>query len=495
MDKSLTIYTPLFLGGDQGFVMEVDAIGAEWERTASRVGGYKDGDFLIYGDRESLIDMFYKFLAYEVREGSTWKGFIWSLEIMTAGATRRRSYDDLFNAVAVAYNECVENGGFEDETDPLNHWVTATFGSGDVNIETTNVNSGGHAVEIKAGATRDDRIYQDIPVTPGESFRLTFYTATLGDSEGRYAVTETVGGGNIIELTGTGHLEDAYRLIRDGFTVPAGVTSITISLYCPDQNNRLVLYDDVSLRLVDAQSAPVNRLTEWATNEESVTRHGRREHIIKEPRQTPITALNTRDTALAEKAWAKVSPPRFGAGGGADVLRVGVVGYWATAYFRYLTQGQEQTPITLSALVDAIIENDCDFLTATRIADNPQRLKITASDHIKAGVQLDNIARMGNAGELWRLIVGQRQGQNTVTYEPIEKEPAYYRRDGVILDRAGSDRATDPYGIEAGRVIRDLDFVGGRGDFGGYLLQSNDFVLEEIQVNAQGEATPRVSEN
>ena len=243
MANELTVFTPLFRG-TQGFVDSFATTSVDWSRHNNRVGGYHDGIFTIQGDANFLGYLFDNWLGYEVREGKDWEGFIWGMNLTINGATKRRSYDNLYNAVSVAYGETVENGGLEllggAGTSPFTNWDEFVSGGGAVTVETTLVNSGDQAVEITANAARTTRIYQDVVVSPGESFRLRFYNAGNTTDKGRYGVEELVGGtADLIPITEIDHEEPSYRLFEDGFTVPTGITTIRVSLYCPDTNNRV----------------------------------------------------------------------------------------------------------------------------------------------------------------------------------------------------------------------------------------------------------------
>lgn len=496
MANTIRVFSTRFTGNPQGIVLNLPMVNVGWARNNRRIAGYSDGKFTLRGTDQQLKQWFGELLGYEVREQNTWEGFIWGMALTINGVTRRISYDNIYNAVAVAYGEAVENGGFEflggAGSSPFTNWDQFVGGGGAVNVETTLINSGINAAYIEAGASRVTRIWQDITVTAGESFVLTFYNAGdnnpggSGNLGGRFRVSNTAETVDYIPLSSTLIFNSVYRKVERSFTVPAGETTVRITLQCPNQNNRAAYFDDVSLRLVDEQGNEIKRLTLFATNDQSINRHGRRELIVTDMRQTPTTAAGIRDTTLSEKAWAKVSNPQF-TDGGDNRLEVDVVGYWATAFFRYLTVGNWQTEQLINELITDIVTTDCDWIELGAVRAATDKARINPLDRKRAGNVLVELTERGDMGTIQRMIVSQ---QRRLTYELVDKTPIYFRRDGLFYNRAGGKQRVDPFQVQGGVVARDEDFGGQSAHYEGYLLANNDFILEDVEVNAMGEIRP-----
>ncbi len=121
----------LFLNGRiiSGFssIMELTGIAEKWKRSTTFTGGPWQGTFTIKGDPSFLEQLFYEALGYHVIEKSygekTWEGMIWELDFVDydqfgtryakRGRRRRRSYENLYNRVMVAYQT---PGGVAGET-------------------------------------------------------------------------------------------------------------------------------------------------------------------------------------------------------------------------------------------------------------------------------------------------------------------------------------------------------------------------------------------
>ena len=237
------------------------------------------------------------------------------------------------------------------------------------------------------------------------------------------------------------------------------------------------------MQLVDEQGNEITRLTDFATNDESIARYGRRELILTRLRQTPSTAVGDRDTALAERGWPKTSPPSFQTGG-PDSLEVEVVGYWATAFFKYLTVGNGQTDEFISELIRDVVENNCDFLDVGVIRGNSDLARINPFDRERAGNVLKRLINMGDVGTVWRFIVGQSR---LVRVEPIDVKPLYFRRNRKFFNTASTEREVNPFQVQAGVVARDLDFPARKDQLNAFLENSTDFVLEDVEVSADGD--------
>lgn len=125
-DYSLHLFGSVLTGASP--VTELTGVAEDWKRSRTFTGGPWQGTFTIKGDRAFLEQLFYESLGWHVEERSfgmpTWEGMIWELDfvdydvlgwkrVSKRGRRRRRSYEDMFNRVMVAYTA---PGGASGET-------------------------------------------------------------------------------------------------------------------------------------------------------------------------------------------------------------------------------------------------------------------------------------------------------------------------------------------------------------------------------------------
>ena len=119
MNPTLKIYT--LINRSQKFVADVTHTAMGWRRSVRSLGGYWMGNFTFQtvDNPNSLIDKFYSWLGYDVREESggyvTWEGLIYSMDLTHKGLIRRHSLELMSNYVTVEY---LDNKG-------ANHFTTA----------------------------------------------------------------------------------------------------------------------------------------------------------------------------------------------------------------------------------------------------------------------------------------------------------------------------------------------------------------------------------
>lgn len=108
---SLLVYAPVLV--DAGaFVADItQAAEKTWRRSIRARRGPWLGTFRMYGDERDLRVWFHERLAYHVEEryqGTTWEGLIWEMEYTHRGTTRRRSLDQVANAVKALYTDTTD---------------------------------------------------------------------------------------------------------------------------------------------------------------------------------------------------------------------------------------------------------------------------------------------------------------------------------------------------------------------------------------------------
>ena len=104
---SLTLRIHGSVLGSGGFIKDITSKAIGWRRSIRAQGGYWQGEFSLTGDIQYLARYFYQYLGYHIDERSagrtSWEGLIYEMDFTTAGVTRRRSLDMLYNNVKVRY--------------------------------------------------------------------------------------------------------------------------------------------------------------------------------------------------------------------------------------------------------------------------------------------------------------------------------------------------------------------------------------------------------
>jgi len=149
-----------------------------------------------------------------------------------------------------AIPEKVLNPGFETAgagaPDFFASW-TEVAGDGAIADEGALVHSGAHAAKLTAGATANTELWQNFTVTPGLTYRLSFWTRGDGTNGGRYRVYDVTHAADIISSTSTGVTGAVYTLVAVPFTAPAGCVTVRVYLRCPLLNGGICYFDDVSV--------------------------------------------------------------------------------------------------------------------------------------------------------------------------------------------------------------------------------------------------------
>jgi hypothetical protein len=201
-------------------------------------------------------------LGAAIRGGQKWR-FIDSFgsvrpewQLLPSGAAVDVSGGALRGATLVANGyEMLPNGDFETAgaggVDVFGTWGEMA-GDGAIADEGSLVHGGSHAAKLTAGATANTQLTQNIAVTPGVRYALTFWTRGDGTNAGRYYVADVTNSAVIQALTSTGVTGTTYTQVTYAFTAPVGCTTVIIQLRCPATNGGIAYFDDVSLQRVEA---------------------------------------------------------------------------------------------------------------------------------------------------------------------------------------------------------------------------------------------------
>lgn len=149
-------------------------------------------------------------------------------------------------------SELLLNGGFElftgtaddDTTDTFDAWTNATDKWGNRVEATTSAHTGNYALKFSSLEVGRE-VYQEATTLPGAYKRLMFYTHGDGTVSGRYALYDVVNATWLCEAD-TGVIDTAWTEVTYDFIVPAGCTTLRVSLLGSSAEGS-VYFDDVSL--------------------------------------------------------------------------------------------------------------------------------------------------------------------------------------------------------------------------------------------------------
>ena len=151
--------------------------------------------------------------------------------------------------------ELMFNAGFEvlggGDPDVFASWVESTAGNDTIEAEPILVHAGNYAAKITNVDSGTSSVRQTKSVTPGENYKLTYWTRGNGSVAGRISIYNSSNPAWIISLESTGVTGTTYIQKTFYFTAPAGCSSIIIYLYAPGTTGS-AYFDDISFREVTA---------------------------------------------------------------------------------------------------------------------------------------------------------------------------------------------------------------------------------------------------
>lgn len=101
---TLRLYSPIPQG--EVFIADITDIVVSWSRSVQLQGGFGQGAISIIGPTEFVEAAFSNWMGAKVEERQgdlTWEGMIFEMELAINGVRRRRSFEQMYNAVDVSY--------------------------------------------------------------------------------------------------------------------------------------------------------------------------------------------------------------------------------------------------------------------------------------------------------------------------------------------------------------------------------------------------------
>lgn len=173
----------------------------------------------------------------------------YKLELTDTAGKVASGYIGAADAVEALGGELLSNVGFETAGGGgADIWGTWNEGAGDGALadETVLVHGGSHAAKITAGASANTFVRQQITVTPGKLYKLTFWTRGDGTNAGRYGVRDSSTSIWLISVRST-NVSGAVYTQAIAYFVPIDI-SVWIWGYCPSANGGIAYFDDYSLK-------------------------------------------------------------------------------------------------------------------------------------------------------------------------------------------------------------------------------------------------------
>lgn len=215
--------------------------------------------------------------------------------------------------------------------------------------------------------------------------------------------------------------------------------------------------------------------TAWYTNDTSISLYGRREMILTRTKSNQSTAeAAAQDFLLLHQ---QPQPQNLGFDiSGEEGLFVQVVGDIFTANNKYVTAGDD-TDDDLSAFLQEIIEDDCEFLSVGKIESNTEQVRKSFEIPTRAWDAILNLVDVGNGGTA-PFFVNVKPGSR-FHYEAASNSPTYeWRGSAGLVDLVGK---RSPWTAAPG-VIRNMMRKSGTPIPGSFLQDIRDSWVFEIQM-------------
>jgi hypothetical protein len=230
--------------------------------------------------------------------------------------------------------------------------------------------------------------------------------------------------------------------------------------------------------------------TAWVKNLNSIARYGQKDEII----QRNLNATNALEAA--NEYLTLSSDPRpilvsFEKPAEESFLEVTVAGYISTANFRYTTTDDASTS-TVGDWIDDIVTTDLsDFMTiAIHVANSRSIVKKLSSPTRALRLLEDLLTLRDGSGNRFNLVFTGPASW----YHVWQNNPLGILRGGVLRRVGGADLEQTPRIIEPG-IYRDADYTAHAPNLvadNSFFQQPSDFMLETIEVDAEGGVIPRL---
>lgn len=507
------VLMPNLLGGASSIQADLSRMGASWRRTINLQWGPGVGTFAIEGSEAELARYMHQWLGYHLEERSgrvTWEGIVVDLTLHSR-VVRRRSLENVWNRVAVGYDNGVRNGGFEQwlsATEP-EYWGQSTAGAWS-SEETSNVGTGDSSLQLDFNSPERYMRQQMYNFEPNKEYKLTFQSAGDGSVDGRYSVYDDTNGADIIATASTGNTGTSYQRTEITFITPAGCTEVEIRLYTPSGSGS-VYYDQVEIRPISGRPSKLATLkqgavfeslgdveeegrakprengtlgqflTPWQESQQSIDRYGTKEMIVDGGEhgydllsgEAPL-----RDTFWAAHIWPRLKRLSQAGREGTAVLEGVAVGYGHTLDWLYSSEEGNGSFQYVSDYVAAQF-GEGEYIANVTVESNSQEVfpkdgRLRIKERIEEA--LTNAA--ADFQTPWHVYVAiGRRG----LLKPVSFSPKYYLQKGELRNSLNGP-IVNPYLVVPG-VVRDVAYPSGADDPDSPYEDARDFFMSEVVVD------------
>lgn len=485
---SVRIHQPLFSNPTPAFITQLDNKAVGWRQNRAKTGGDLEAEFTLTGEIEQLTPLFLNWLGCHIeskQNGGVWQGYINEAVLHHRGVSRTIGLNTVYNATRSRFttsydSNLVLNGSFETNagggTPTFTDWLEA--GSAVVTQE-SGAYEGDYCARVSKNYGSSDYLYQQITLSEAGRYAFSFWAHGEGASDPRYGIWDLDNSVDLIPITAVGATGLSWVSVSETFEIPAGI-NIEIRLWSGTPIPGYVFYDDVRLQ---KELEAEEQLTDWFTNPQSIRLYGRRELEV-DAKENPLAQAEEMARAeLLQRAFPQISSPRINEGANVTKLEVRCVGYWATAFFQYLTVDTGGSLVKKSDLVRQIIAADMPWLKVGIVRENAEKRRLKADGRVRAGQALADIAGEGSISAAWRLVV---ENGRYLAYEPIEQTPTYYRRDENYYGSLAGQHPVSGFALKPGVVVRDANFPRLNTVSQGVTQSITDFVVKEWEVSVDG---------
>ena len=430
-DYSLRVFNPIVVQNPPSLVSDITTSAKNWKRSIRSEGGYWLGSFKLNGSIETLQDFFANRLGCHVEENAgvkTWEGLIYEMELQTASVTRRRSLDDMYNAIRIAYND--QNDEAQLSSYSTDAQSIARYGRREVTLAYDG------AQQTTAEAYRDSFLKENAlpwprPVAvlrrtrqPQLNIKVCGYIFT---ANWKY-ITQTTELdkeiGTLAYLSGPARLQDQGQDFSEWETL-SGDAHYSVFIVNDD--------DTVTSGWLGASSTTTN------------------------PNDTIAVY---QDQGLTTAGWNGVSPS----------------GKTAAAYLVYGPS---------SEWINDILSTDTDFISAGAIRQNLVQVKRALFINDRCWDVFDEIADFGSesSDKPWGVGVFNNR---LARYEEIDTTPRYFIRNGEIFTDSSLQQRASPWLVQPG-VFQDTEYpLGATGASNPWLSDARDIFIEEVEASQSG---------
>lgn len=472
---------PNKLSNQTALQADLSELGASWRRTIGLQWGPLVGTFRIEGTERELVEYMNKWLGLHLEERMghvTWEGIVFDLTLYSR-FVRRRSLENVWNAVRGSYENLLENGGFETLDPGSNtflHW-TDVPGGGSIAVETTKVISGSRALKLSQPTAPIPYVYQQVTVTPKTNYRLSAVNAHTATAGGQWVVYDVSNAQNLFEVASYSFpntVAGTYIHVRRDFTTPAGCNTIQVQIKSNTANTD-AFWDDVELVKIEESSKVGPTYTNYQFNNQSVNAYGTKELSIEGNQLGPTETARMVTNYLNRHAWPQLErlPQR---GVDKPYLEGVAIGYGLTMDWQYRVFQQAGSSQTASSLANSLIGYG-EYVQNIAVIANNELVRLSSSPNQRLKAAIDEVVQAAGNGDYWRVYF--RPGRYVV-FEPIDFTPKYFYQDGEFRSQLNGP-IVNPYHIVPG-VVRDVTYPHGADYFDSPYQDRRDVLLEEIVV-------------